>query len=472
MNHMAANHPTDAQAADLAFARAIAGRLQQAGFAAYFAGGCVRDRLMGRVPSDYDVATEATPAEVMRLFPHHSAVGAQFGVVLVHSLNAGAENAGMNEAAEPGGPPAIRDVAVATFRTESSYLDGRHPEGVRYARRPEEDVARRDFTINGLLYDPIADQLLDFVGGREDLARGVIRAIGSPAERFAEDRLRLLRALRFAARLEFTIDSDTWRAIEAAAPGITGISPERIRDEIVRMLTEGRARRAFELLSDSGLLRILLPEVERMRGVEQPPQFHPEGDVWTHTLIMLEGLPEGCSPTLALGVLLHDVGKPPTFRRAPDRIRFDRHAEAGAAIARDIARRLCLSVADSERVVALVAGHMRFMDAPRMRPATLKRFLRQPGFADHLELHRLDCRSSHGGFDAYEFVRAAQARIPPDELHPPRLLTGQELIAMGYPPGPLFKDILHAVEEAQLEGALAEPEAARAWVRRHWPLAL
>ncbi len=462
---MAANPPTDAPARDLDFARAVAARLQQAGYAAYFAGGCVRDRLMHRVPADYDVATNAAPPEVMRLFPHHSAVGAQFGVVLVHDRAADAGHHRQEPAL-----PAARDVAVATFRTESSYRDGRHPAGVRYARRPEEDVARRDFTINGLLYDPIADQLLDFVGGREDLDRRVIRAIGDAHERFAEDRLRMLRALRFAARLEFAIEPATWRALQAAAPGITGISPERIRDEILRMLTEGRARRAFELLADSGLLQILLPEVERMRGVEQPPQFHPEGDVWTHTLIMLDGLPAGCSPTLALGALLHDVGKPPTFRRAPDRIRFDRHVEAGAAIARDIARRLCLSAAETEHVIALVAGHMRFTDAPRMRPATLKRFLRQPGFEDHLELHRLDCLSSHGVFEAYEFVRAAQARIPAEALHPPRLLTGRDLIAMGYPPGPMFKQILQAVEEAQLEGTLAEPEAARAWVRGQWPL--
>ncbi len=465
---MAANLTTDAHAGDLAFARAVAARLQEAGFQAYFAGGCVRDRLMNQTPRDYDVATDATPPEVMKLFPRHSAVGAQFGVVLAHDRETGAEAANLTDAA-PAQPPAARDVAVATFRTESSYRDGRHPEGVRYARRPEEDVARRDFTVNGLLYDPIADQLLDFVGGREDLTRRVIRAIGDPVERFAEDRLRLLRAIRFAARLEFAIEPATWRALQAAAPAILGISPERIRDEILRMLTEGRARRAFELLADSGLLEILLPEVARMRGVEQPPQFHPEGDVWTHTLMMLEGLPAGASATLALGVLLHDVGKPPTFRRAPDRIRFDRHAEAGAALAREIARRLVLSGADSERLVALVAGHMRFMDAPRMRPATLKRFLRQPGFDDHLELHRLDCRMSHGGLETYEFVRAARARIPAEELHPPRLLTGRDLIALGYAPGPRFKEILRAVEEAQLEGTLTAPAEAQAWVRQHWP---
>jgi len=431
-------------------ARLIVETLRAAGHQALFAGGAVRDHLLQRPAADFDVATSAPPDAVMRLFPDHTPVGAQFGVVLVRELGA--------------------QIEVATFRTETSYKDGRHPTSVAYASTPEADVARRDFTINALLLDPATGTVLDFVGGRQDLAAGVIRAVGDPERRFSEDRLRMLRAVRFAARLGFEIEPQTWAAIERQAGEITRISAERVRDEILKMLTEGRARRAFELLDRSGLLTAVLPEVAAMKGVEQPPQYHPEGDVWTHTLMMLERLPAGVTPALALGVLLHDVGKPPTFRRAPDRIRFDRHAPVGAVMARAIGRRLRLSSAACEQVEALVAEHMKWPELPKMREATRKRFLRRPDIEAQLSLLRLDCESSHGDLSLYQLARQMLAAQPPEQLRPPRLLTGEDLIAMGYRPGPRFRPILDAVEDAQLEGRVADAQAARQFVSRHFPV--
>lgn len=433
-----------------AAARAIVERLRGAGHQALFAGGAVRDRLLGREAEDFDVATSATPEVVMRLFPDHTAVGAQFGVVLVREQGA--------------------QVEVATFRTDASYKDGRHPTAVAYASTPEEDVARRDFTINALLLDPATGAVLDFVGGRRDLAAGMLRAVGDPERRFREDRLRMLRAVRFAARLEFQIEPATWAAIQRQAAEIRHISAERVRDEILKMLSEGRARRAFELLDQSGLLQAVLPEVAAMKGVEQPPQFHPEGDVWTHTLMMLERLPAGTAPALALGVLLHDVGKPPTFRRAPDRIRFDRHAGVGAVMARAIGKRLRLSSAAGEQVEALVAEHMKWPELPKMREATRKRFLRRPDIEAQLSLLKLDCESSHGDLSLYQLARQMLAAQPPEQLRPPRLVTGEDLIALGYRPGPRFRPMLEAVEDAQLEGRLRDADAARQFVREHFPV--
>lgn len=424
-------------------------RLADAGHQAYFVGGCVRDLLLRRPPADYDVATDATPDQVLQFFPRAVTVGAQFGVVKVL----------LDE----------HEVEVATFRSDHGTLDGRHPAEVRYARTPEEDVRRRDFTINGLLYDPLKDKYLDFVNGRKDLDAGVIRTIGEPRERFAEDKLRLLRALRFAARFGYRIEEKTFEAIAALHAQITQVSRERIRDELLKMLTEGAARRAFELLDQTGLLEVLLPEVAKMKGVEQPPQFHPEGDVWVHTLLLLEKL-ERPTATLALGALLHDVGKPPTFQ-ITDRIRFNRHVEVGAVMAEEICRRLRLSNADSERVVELVRHHLRFKDAPQMRRSTLKRFISLDGFDEHLELHRLDCLASHGELDNYRFVKEVWETLPEEEVRPPRLLTGHDLKAMGYEPGPRMGKILAAVEEAQLEGELKTPEQARAYVEKQFPLA-
>lgn len=424
--------------------------LRASGYQAYFAGGSVRDHLLGREAADYDVATDARPEEVQRLFPRHTAVGAQFGVILVQG---------------DGG----RHVEVATFRADLGYADGRRPTAVRYSADWREDVRRRDFTVNGLMLDPDRGEVLDAVGGQADLKAKILRAIGDPRVRFREDRLRLLRAARFAARLEFTLDAATAAAIRAEAAALTVVSPERIRDELLKMLTEGRARRAFELLDELGLLAVVLPEVAAMQGVEQPPEFHPEGDVWTHTLMLLAALPAGADPVLALGALLHDVGKPPTFRRAPDRIRFDQHAAVGAAMAEDICQRLRLSREETQAVVALVAQHMKFADVERMRLSTLKRFLRQPGFARHLELHRLDCLMSHGDLHLYEFVRGQLAAAGPEQMRPLRLLTGDDLAALGYPPGPAYREMLTAVEDAQLEGRLATRADALEFLQRRFP---
>ncbi len=431
--------------------------LRRHGFQSYLAGGCVRDMLLGLEPTDYDVTTDATPNDVMRIFPETYAVGAQFGVVLVPVPKEGRE-------IDPAGPP--HPVEVATFRSDGVYLDGRHPEHVEYSKSPEEDVQRRDFTINGLLMDPLdGDRVLDVVGGRADLAAGIVRAIGDPERRFLEDKLRMLRAVRFAARFGYAIDAPTFAAIREMASEIHQVSRERVRDELTKMLTEGHARQAFELLDEAGLLKEVLPEIVRMRGVEQPPQFHPEGDVWVHTMMLLEQLRAGCPRTLAWGALLHDVGKPPTFRVAPDRIRFDGHVEVGVAMAHEICRRLNFSNDDTEQIEALVANHMRFKDAERMKASTLKKFLRLPRFDEHMELHRMDCGASHGGLQCYEFVAEKLRNTPPEEIRPEPLLSGRELIELGYKPGPRFKDILSAVEDAQLEGKLRSRDEALEWVK-------
>jgi poly(A) polymerase len=358
------------------------------------------------------------------------------------------------------------EVAVATFRLDHDYVDGRRPTSVSFTRSPQEDVKRRDFTINGLLFDPLENRVLDFVDGRRDLDARVIRAIGEPAQRFAEDKLRMLRAVRFAARLDFSIEPETLRAIRDHAPEVEQIAPERIRGELNRILTEGAAKRGFELLDQTGMLQVILPEVARMKGVEQPPQFHPEGDVWTHTLLMLEKL-ENPTVSLALGALLHDVGKPPTFRVA-ERIRFDGHVSAGVEIAERICERLRYPHRETEQVVALVANHMRFGEVTRMRSSTLKRFLRLPSFDEHLELHRLDCLGSHRGLDNYEFVRQKESELGEEELRPTPLLTGNDLIAAGYEPGPRFKQILTEVESAQLEGSIVSREQALEYVEKRF----
>jgi len=432
----------------------IARTLREQGHSAYLVGGCVRDLLLGREPADYDVTTSATPEEVMRIFPETYAVGAQFGVVLV-PVRQDAAN----------GEPDNYAIEVATFRSDGAYSDGRHPDEVKFSKDARMDVQRRDFTINGMLLDPDSTEILDYVGGRADLQRGVIRTIGEPRQRFTEDKLRMLRAVRFAARFGYTIDAQTFAAIRELAEQIHQVSRERVRDEILKMLTEGRARRAFELLDETDLLEQVLPEIKKMQGVEQPPQYHPEGDVWIHTLMLLEGLPAGCSETLALGALLHDVGKPPTFRVAPDRIRFDGHAEIGTKMAEEICRRFRLSNEDTELVLSLVANHMRFGDVMKMKDSTLKRFFRLPKFEEQLELHRLDCSSSHRDLSLYDFAREKFHTLPAEEIRPTPLITGADLIAAGYQPGPLFKDLLTAVEDAQLDGSISTKEEAMELVR-------
>ncbi len=503
--------------------------LRGAGYQAYFAGGCVRDLLLGVTPKDFDVATSATPDVVMASFAKTFAVGAHFGVVLVCTP----DGAGGEIATE-----------VATFRNDGAYSDGRRPDAVRFSTVAREDVLRRDFTINGMLLDPVAYEetgdagaaVLDFVGGREDLKAGVVRAIGDPAVRFAEDKLRMLRGVRFAARLGFEVEAKTFAAIRGAAAEIGQVSCERIRDELTRMLTEGRARRAFELLDEAGLLREVLPEVVRLHGVAQPPQFHPEGDVWVHTMLLLEklafvgtkdggsgskrfpqrlkshdsasadgaaeaaplqserfsavplpserssGVTEGSkpaetagasegwvSPTLAWGALLHDIGKPATFQppnpAVPgDRIRFNGHVEVGVRIAEVILGRLRFSNEDTEQIVALVKNHMRFGDVMEMRESTLKRFLRLPRFEEHLALHWLDASSCHGDLRLYGFAKERFEAQPVEAMRPALLVTGRDLIAAGYRPGPRFKEMLEAAEDAQLEGVAGTTEEGLAVV--------
>ncbi len=429
-------------------AERVCAALRDAGHQAYLVGGCVRDALLGREPKDWDVATDATPERAVQLFPGSVTVGAQFGVILVTADGA--------------------QVEVATFRSDIGYSDGRHPDRVVYARTPQEDVQRRDFTINGLLMDPRSGEILDFVGGRDDLQAGVIRAIGDPRRRFMEDKLRMVRAVRFAARFGYTIEPLTLAALRSLAAQVTQVSAERLRDELTRILTEGHARRGFELLEESNLLLYLLPDIQRMKGVEQPPQYHPEGDVWVHTLLMLEGLPAGSSPTLAWGVLLHDVGKPPTFAppQGPQgRIRFDGHVEIGTKMAEELCRRLRFSNAETEQITALVANHLKFKDVPQMRASTLKRFVRLREFDEHLELHRLDCLSSHRNLENYEFVRRFLEETPPEQVRPPRLVSGDDLIGLGMPGGPRMKELLQALEDAQLEGRILSREEALEFAR-------
>jgi poly(A) polymerase len=449
------------------FAISIVQTLRQHGFQAYLAGGCVRDFLLQREPADYDVATSATPAQVMGGFPDAYAVGAQFGVVLVplpEEQRASAEDLQKSDFQK------TRAVEVATFRSDLGYSDGRRPDEVRFTQDPREDVARRDFTINGMLLDPASGEVLDFVGGRKDLEAGIIRTIGDPQQRFAEDKLRMLRAVRFAARFEYAIEAETMAAIQRRAYEIQVVSRERVRDELTKMLTERHGRRAFYLLDESRLLKEVLPEISAMKGIEQPAQFHPEGDVFEHTLLLLDNLPHPCPPTLAWGALLHDVGKPATFRLAPDRIRFDNHVDVGVKIAEEICERLRFSKDNTEQVLALVDNHMRFGHVTRMKESTLKKFLRVPRFNEHLALHRADSLASHGNLSTYELLQKKLAEIPPEKMRPVVLVSGDDLIAAGYTPGPRFREILEAVEEAQLEGQLASREAALEFVEHEFPL--
>jgi poly(A) polymerase len=442
--------------------------LRQHGHQAYFAGGCVRDILLNREPADYDVATDATPQRVMQVFPQTYAVGEQFGVVLVPP----AEDDEVTIARQS--ERSKQAVEVATFRADVGYSDGRHPDEVRFTKDPQEDAQRRDFTINGMMLDPATNEILDFVGGQDDLKKGIIRAIGDPNRRFEEDKLRMLRAVRFAARFNYQIDPATLNAIQNLAPKIHQVSAERMREELTKMLTEGQARRAFELLDQTKLLREVLPEVAAMKGVAQPPQYHPEGDVFIHTLLLLEQLhPDSnsntISKTLAWGALLHDVGKPPTFRIAPDRIRFDGHVDVGVKMAAEILRRLRFSNHETDQILALVDNHMRFGDVQRMKQSTLKKFLRLPAFDEHLELHRIDCLSSHGQLSTYEYAQQQLHSMPPEAIRPAPLITGRDLIEAGYKPGPRFKEVLGAVEDAQLEGRLLSREEAMEFVQRDFP---
>ena len=424
---------------------AITRTLREAGFQALLAGGCVRDLALGLEPKDFDVASDASPEDVQRLFERTVPIGARFGIITVIAADGVAYE-------------------VARFRTDLGYDDGRHPTAVAFTDAAREDAQRRDFTINGMFLDPVDGQLIDYVGGQADLRLRLVRAIGDPHQRFEEDYLRMIRAVRLAARLEFDIEAETRAAISAHAARLARISAERVRDEVTRILTAPGAGRGLQLMMESGLMAAVLPEVVAMAGVPQPPEFHPEGDVWSHVRLMLE-IAEQPSPTLAWSVLLHDIGKPPTYSVA-DRIRFDGHDAAGAQMAAEVCRRLRLSTSDTDRICALTAQHMRIRHAPQMRASKLKRFLREPFFAELLELHRIDCLASHGKLDIHEFCRQQLEATSPEELRPPRLVTGDDLLELGLEPGPQFGRILGQVEEEQLDGRLSSRQTALEWVKR------
>jgi poly(A) polymerase len=425
-----------------AAAISVVRELQKKNHEALFAGGCVRDALLRRKPQDYDVATSARPEEVERLFKRTIPVGKSFGVVRVRV--------------------GVQEVEVATFRSEGKYVDGRRPSSVRFTDA-RHDAERRDFTVNGLFYDPISKKILDFVNGRADLKKRVLRAIGNPAARFREDHLRLLRCVRFAAQLDFQIERQTWLALQKLAPKIRSVSAERVREELNKILVSRNVLKGFRLLKRSGLLRYVLPEVEAMEGVGQPRAFHPEGDVWVHTLKVVEGLKKPSVP-LAWGALLHDVGKPPTFEkssvRGHYRIRFPEHARVGAEMSDKILRRMRFSNAEREAIVDMVANHMTFKDVKAMRLSTLKRLLARPTFEEELELHRSDCLSSHRNLENYRFLQKKKKELSQQQIRPPRLIGGKDLIELGLTPGPSFGQILAGVEEAQLEGRVRTREEA------------
>ena len=431
-------------------ARAVAARLRESGHVAYFAGGCVRDIVRGETPKDFDIATDANPEAVQKLFPHTYAVGAHFGVILV------VENGFQFE--------------VATFRSDDAYVDGRRPSAVHFSS-PEEDAKRRDFTINGMFYDPVAEKVIDFVGGRADIGAKLVRAIGDSAQRFTEDRLRMLRAVRFAAVLDYKIDNRTWDALVANAPSINEISAERIRDELVRIFVSANRTRGWDLLDSSGLMRAILPEIDAMKGCAQPEQFHPEGDVFEHTRLMLQFLPGKVSVPLVFSVLLHDVAKPRTATvDNTGRIRFNEHDRIGAEMTEEIMRRLRFSGAEIDATVEMVRQHMVFKDVPKMRVAKLRRFMARPTFEDELELHRVDCEGSHRMLDNYEFLLRKREEFANEPIIPPPLVRGDDLIALGLKPGPKFREILDAVETGQLEGTLRTSEEALEWVKHEYGL--
>ncbi len=427
-------------------ARRVVARLSEAGFTAYLAGGCVRDLLLGAAPHDYDIATDARPEEVQKLFRRTVAVGAQFGVVCV--LEEGAE------------------FQVASFRSDGKYIDGRHPETVAFSTA-QEDAERRDFTVNGMFFDPRENKVIDYVGGQRDLAARLLRAIGDPVARFREDRLRMLRAVRFATVLGFDIDPPTWRAVTENAVHIGEVSAERIREELVKIFTAPGRVRGFDLLDQSGLMRKILPEIEALKGCEQPPQFHPEGDVFVHTRRMLELLPESVSTPLVFAVLFHDIGKPGTFSCDPveQRIRFNGHDKLGAEMTEKVMTRLRFSRREIDATVEAVAQHMVFKDVQQMRVAKLKRFMSRSTFDEEMELHRVDCTSSHGMLDNYHFLRAKSEEFASEPLIPPPLIGGKDLLELGLKAGPQFKPILESVQSRQLEGTLSNRADALAFVR-------
>ncbi len=442
----------DFEKKNFAGALEIVKTLTQKGYQAFFVGGCVRDAVLGRRSEEIDIATSATPQQVQQAFTKTVAVGESFGVMLVIK-------GGMK-------------FEVATFRRESRYGDGRHPECVDYTKSPEEDVRRRDFTINGMLYDPISKELYDYVEGLRDIEQGLVRTIGDPGKRFGEDRLRMMRAVRFASCLGFELDGKALVAIRDAASSISVVSGERIREELVKILTRRNSGDGLRLLSSCGLLEHFLPEVQRMRGVQQPPQFHPEGDVFDHTCLVMDMLysnTDGCySAELAVAALLHDVGKPPTYSES-DRIRFNGHDRVGARMSGDICRRLRFSKKQIKRIFELILEHLKFKDVFKMRESTLKKFLSLPYFEEHMQMHLADCMASHGKTDAYDFIRGKMKEYEREEIKPPPLISGRDLIDLRYSPGPVFSEILGQVEELQLENRLSSKEEAVEFVLKNYP---
>jgi poly(A) polymerase len=434
-------------------AKEVVTQLRNAGHKAYCVGGGTRDTLLKIPPDEYDITTSATPQEVSRIFPHTVPIGVSFGVILVIIGQYQFE--------------------VATFRKDQSYSDGRHPDSVTYSTEEKEDVLRRDFTINGMLYDPIKEEVIDYVNGMDDLESKIIRTIGDPYERFNEDKLRMMRAVRFSSRYNFELETNTFQAIRKLAPEITQVSSERIRDEIIKTISQENPGRGLKMLSESGLLKYVLPDIEIMKGVEQPPEFHPEGDVFIHTCLVLDKLHQNegavVSPELAIGALLHDVGKPPTFSVA-DRIRFNGHDRLGAEMSKRICRELKFSNKQIEIIYSLVREHLKFKDVFKMKKSTLKRFIGMPHFEEHMALHLADCQASHGLMGAYDFIMEKFSEFEGEEIKPAPLLSGKELIEMGYKPGPLFSEILDFVEEAQLEGEIQDEGDARKIVSQKYPV--
>ncbi len=450
MKHVEKLKPFPSELLD--FTREVVVELRKAGHKAFCVGGCARDTLLGIEPKEYDITTSATPQEVSEIFPHTVPIGVSFGVILVITGKYQFE--------------------VATFRRDQSYTDGRHPDKVIYSSEEQEDVRRRDFTINGMLYDPIEEEVIDYVDGIRDIKSKIVQTIGDPYERFNEDKLRMMRAIRFSSRYNFELNLDTFQAIEKLAADITQVSGERIRDEITKIITQSNPGHGLNMLSVSGLLKYILPDVEIMNGVEQPPEFHPEGDVFIHTCLVLDKLHKNqagfVSPELAIGALLHDVGKPPTFS-VSDRIRFNGHDKLGAAMSKKICRELKFSNKQIEVIYALIRDHLKFKDVFNMKKSTLKRFIGMPHFEEHMALHLADCQASHGLTAAYDFVMEKYNDFEEEEIKPTPLISGRELIEMGYKPGPLFSDILNFVEEAQLEGEITNMQEAIEAVLENYP---
>jgi poly(A) polymerase len=450
MKHVEKLKPFPSELLD--FAREVVVELRKAGHKAFCVGGCARDTLLGIEPKEYDITTSATPQEVSEIFPHTVPIGVSFGVILVITGKYQFE--------------------VATFRKDQSYTDGRHPDKVIYSSEEQEDVRRRDFTINGMLYDPIEEEVIDYVDGIRDIKSKIVQTIGDPYERLNEDKLRMMRAIRFSSRYNFELNLDTFLAIEKLAADITQVSGERIRDEITKIITQSNPGHGLNMLSVSGLLKYILPDVEIMNGVEQPPEFHPEGDVFIHTCLVLDKLHKNqagvVSPELAIGALLHDVGKPPTFS-VSDRIRFNGHDKLGADMSKKICRELKFSNKQIEVIYALIRDHLKFKDVFNMKKSTLKRFIGMPHFEEHMALHLADCQASHGLTAAYDFVMEKYNDFEEEEIKPAPLISGRELIEMGYKPGPLFSDILNFVEEAQLEGEITNTQEAIEAVLENYP---